>query len=128
RRKAESGEQAGAANVPRVGDDEAPGLVEPAKHLDRALHFRVSLRASTLAGAAQTDAKSTDLCQVPAVLHVAPLAAPVSAGILEQPTAFLTSALSQTRQVPRGQKHTRRMRNRPKHPIQRNPAANPLPG
>jgi len=47
-----------------------------------------------LVAASQTRAEATDLCQVSAILHVAPLAAPVSAGVFKQPAAFFATTLA----------------------------------
>src|SRR5258705_5276338 len=75
----------------------------------------------------QTTTKSTNLRQIPAILHLAPLAAPVSACIFKQPAAFFATTLSQARQVPSSQKLSSRKGYRPEHPIQRSFAADPFP-
>ena len=57
RGKAELGEQAGAAEVPRIGDDEAAGLVQPAERpapFGGAGHARATLHQTSNATAAGT--------------------------------------------------------------------------
>src|SRR5689334_23076331 len=76
---------------------------------------------------AQPRAEATDLGEVSAILHVAPLAAAVAAGVFKQPAAILAAALAQPRQIARGQIFRRRIHHAPQRPIQSVLRLGPLP-
>lgn len=67
------------------------GLARGARNPSNASSSRSSL---TPTAASQTCAEATNLCDISAVLHVAPLAASVSARVFKQPATFFAPTLT----------------------------------
>ena len=73
-------------------------------------------------------AESPDLRAIPAILHITPAAASIAAGVQKHPTALVTAALAEAREIRRRQQIRGRLRDSPENGIERVFRLIPRPG